>query len=64
MFISYYLALELTWLHASLSLERYLRHWMVGPCQGLAEPWFARRERETVKAKVQRFNDSLVQMRA
>ena len=23
------------------------------PCQGLAEPWYAQREREAVKAKVQ-----------
>ena len=28
-------------------------------CQGLAGPWYARREREAVKAKVQWFNGSL-----
>ena len=33
-------------------------------CQGLAEPWYARREREAVKAKVQWFNGSRIQMRA
>ena len=32
-------------------------------CQGLAGPWYARREREAVKAKVQWFNVSRVQMR-
>ena len=33
-------------------------------CQGLAGPWYARCERETVKARIQWFNDSMVQMRA
>ena len=33
-------------------------------CQGLAGPWCARHEREAVKAKVQWFNGSKVQMRA
>ena len=33
-------------------------------CQGLAGPWYARREREAVKAMVQWFNGSKVQMRA
>ena len=28
-------------------------------CQGLAGPWYARREREAVKAKVQWFNGSV-----
>ena len=33
-------------------------------CQGLAGPWCARHEREAVRAKVQWFNGSKVQMRA
>ena len=33
-------------------------------CQGLAEPWYARRERGAVKAKVQWFNGLRIQMRA
>ena len=33
-------------------------------CQGLAGPWYARREREAVKARIQWFNGSEVQMRA
>ena len=32
-------------------------------CQGLAGPWYARRERGAVKTKVQWFNGSMVQMR-
>ena len=32
-------------------------------CQGLAGPWYARREREAVETKVQWFNGSKVQMR-
>ena len=33
-------------------------------CQGLAGPWYARRERGAVKARIQWFNGSKVQMRA
>ena len=33
-------------------------------CQGLAGPWFARRERGAVKYKSQWFNGTRVQMRA
>ena len=33
-------------------------------CQGLAGPWYARRERVAVKAKIQWLNGSMVQMRA
>ena len=33
-------------------------------CQGLAGPWYARREREAVKAKVQWFRGLVDQMRA
>ena len=32
-------------------------------CQGLAGPWYARCEREAVKARIQWFNGSMVQMR-
>ena len=31
---------------------------MLGFCQGLAGPWYARREREAVKARFQWFNGS------
>ena len=33
-------------------------------CQGLAGPWYARRERGAVKARFQWFSGSKVQMRA
>ena len=33
-------------------------------CQGLAGPWYARHERGAVKARIQWFNGSKVQMRA
>ena len=33
-------------------------------CQGLAGPWYARREREAVKAMVQWFNGSMIETRA
>ena len=33
-------------------------------CQGLAGPWYARREREAVKSRVQWFNGLVIQMRA
>ena len=33
-------------------------------CQGLAGPWYARRERGSVKARIQWFNGSKVQTRA
>ena len=33
-------------------------------CQGLAGPWYARRERVAVKARVQWVNGSVIQMRA
>ena len=39
-------------------------HVVLEKCQGLAGPWYARREREAAKAKVQWFNGSKVQMRA
>ena len=32
-------------------------------CQDLAGPWYARREREAVKSRVQWFNGSVIQMR-
>ena len=32
-------------------------------CQGLAEPWYARRERVSVNAMISEVNGSLVQMR-
>ena len=34
------------------------------PCQGLAGPWYAQRERVAVKARVQWFSGSMIQMRA
>ena len=33
-------------------------------CRGLAGPWYARRERGAVKARIQWFNGAKVQMRA
>ena len=40
------------------------QHWVDHACQGLAGPWYARREREAVKARFQWFKGSRVQMRA
>ena len=38
--------------------------WVNHQCQGLAGPWYARREHGAVKARIQWFNGVKVQMRA
>ena len=38
--------------HPALTVQVSLRSYSHHQCQGLAGPWYARRERETVKAKV------------